>query len=116
MAIPIAVAIAIHNIPEGIAVSVPISYGTGSKKKGFYPFISFRTGRTRGCLLAWFILMPFLNDNIFGFIFAGVAGIMVFISIDELLPTAREYGLHHHAVYGFLAGMAVMALSLLLFI
>lgn len=116
LAIPIAVAIAIHNIPEGIAVSVPISYGTGSKKKGF--FLSFLSGLAEpvGALLAWIILMPYLNDNLFGFIFAAVAGIMVFISIDELLPTAREYGLHHHSVYGFLAGMAVMALSLLLFI
>jgi ZIP family zinc transporter len=116
IAIPIAVAIAIHNIPEGIAVSVPISYGTGSKRRGF--FLSFLSGLAEpvGALMAWFILMPFLNDNLFGFIFAGVAGIMVFISIDELLPTAREYGLHHHAVYGFVAGMAVMALSLLMFI
>jgi len=116
IAIPIAVAIAIHNIPEGIAVSVPISYGTGSKKKGF--ILSFLSGLAEpiGALLAWFILMPFLNDNLFGFIFASVGGIMVFISIDELLPTAREYGLHHHSVYGFVAGMAVMALSLLLFI
>jgi ZIP family zinc transporter len=116
LAIPIAVAIAIHNIPEGIAVSVPISYGTGSRKKGF--LLSFLSGLAEpvGALLAWLILMPFLNDNLFGFVFAGVAGIMVFISIDELLPTAREYGLHHHSIYGFLAGMAVMALSLLLFI
>ncbi len=116
LAIPIAIAIAIHNIPEGIAVSIPISYGTGSKKRGF--LLSFLSGLAEpvGALLAWLILMPFLTDNLFGFIFAGVAGIMVFISIDELLPTAREYGLPHHAVYGFLAGMAVMALSLLLFI
>lgn len=116
LAIPVAVAIAIHNIPEGIAVSVPISYGTGSKKRGF--ILSFLSGLAEpvGALIAWIILMPFLNDNLFGFIFAGVAGIMVFISIDELLPTAREYGLHHHAIYGFLAGMAIMALSLLLFI
>jgi ZIP family zinc transporter len=116
IAIPIAVAIAIHNIPEGIAVSVPVSYGTGSKKRGFY--LSFLSGLAEpvGALMAYFILMPFLNDSLFGVIFAGVAGIMVFISVDELLPTAREYGLHHHAVYGFLAGMAVMALSLLLFI
>ena len=116
LAIPIAVAIAIHNIPEGIAVSVPISYGTGSKKKGF--LLSFLSGLAEpvGALLAWLILMPFLDDNLFGFIFAGVAGIMVFISIDELLPTAREYGLHHHSIYGFLVGMAVMAISLLLFI
>jgi len=116
IAIPIAVAIAIHNIPEGIAVSVPISYGTGSKKRGFY--LSFLSGLAEpvGALMAYFILMPFLNETMFGLIFAGVAGIMVFISVDELLPTAREYGLHHHAVYGFLAGMAIMAVSLLLFI
>ena len=116
IAIPIAVAIAIHNIPEGIAVSVPISYGTGSKKRGF--FLSFLSGLAEplGALIAWFILMPYLNDTLFGFIFAGVAGIMVFISIDELLPTAREYGLHHHSVYGFIAGMGLMAVSLLLFI
>ena len=116
IAIPIAVAIAIHNIPEGIAVSVPISYGTGSKKKGF--FLSFLSGLAEpiGALLAYFLLMPLFSSSIFGFLFAGVAGIMVFISIDELLPTAREYGLHHHSVYGFLAGMAVMAISLLLFI
>jgi ZIP family zinc transporter len=116
IAIPIAVAIAIHNIPEGIAVSVPISYGTGSRRKGF--LLSFLSGLAEpiGALLAYFLLMPFLSDRLFGTIFASVAGIMVFISIDELLPTAREYGLPHHAVYGFLAGMAVMALSLLLFI
>jgi len=116
IAIPIAIAIAIHNIPEGIAVSVPISYGTGSRKRGFY--LSFLSGLAEpvGALLAYFILAPFFSDRMFGYIFAGVAGIMVFISIDELLPTAREYGLHHHAVYGFLAGMAVMAVSLLMFI
>jgi ZIP family zinc transporter len=116
IAIPIAVAIAIHNIPEGIAVAVPISHGTGNKRKGF--ILSFLSGLAEpvGALLAWLILMPFLSDTLFGYIFAGVAGIMVFISIDELLPTAREYGLHHHGVYGFLAGMAVMALSLLMFI
>ena len=116
IAIPIAVAIAIHNIPEGIAVSVPISYGTGSKKRGF--FLSFLSGLAEpiGALLAYLFLMPFLSGSLFGIMFAGVAGIMVFISIDELLPTAKEYGRHHLAVYGFLAGMAVMALSLLLFI
>lgn len=116
IAIPIAVAIAIHNIPEGIAVSVPISYGTGSKKRGF--ILSFLSGLAEpvGALLAYFILMPFLSPVLFGFLFAGVAGIMVFISIDELLPTAREYGMHHHSVYGFVAGMAIMALSLLFFI
>jgi ZIP family zinc transporter len=116
IAIPIAVAIAIHNIPEGIAVSVPVSYGTGNKRRGFY--LSFLSGLAEpvGALMAYFILMPFMGDHLFGFVFAAVAGIMVFISIDELLPTAREYGLHHHAVYGFIGGMAIMALSLLFFI
>jgi len=116
IAIPIAVAIAIHNIPEGIAVSVPISYGTGSRKRGFY--LSFLSGLAEpvGALMAYFILAPFMGNMLFGAVFAAVAGIMVFISIDELLPTAREYGLHHHSVYGFIAGMAVMALSLLFFI
>ncbi len=116
IAIPIAMAIAIHNIPEGIAVSVPISYGTGNRRRGFY--LSFLSGLAEpvGALMAWFILMPFMGDMLFGAVFAAVAGIMVFISIDELLPTAREYGLHHHAVYGFIAGMAVMALSLLFFL
>jgi len=116
IAVPIAVAIAIHNIPEGIAVSVPVSYGTGSRRKGF--LLSFLSGLAEpvGALLAYFLLMPFFNDMVFGLLFAGVAGIMVFISIDELLPTARAYGHHHLAVYGFLAGMLVMAVSLLLFI
>jgi ZIP family zinc transporter len=116
IAIPIAVAIAIHNIPEGIAVSVPVSYGTGNRKKGFY--LSFLSGLAEpvGALLAYFILMPFMSDLLFGAVFAAVAGIMVFISIDELLPTAREYGLHHHSVYGFIVGMAIMALSLLFFL
>jgi ZIP family zinc transporter len=116
IAIPIAVAIAIHNIPEGIAVSVPISYGTGSRRRGFY--LSFLSGLAEpvGALMAYFILMPFMGDMLFGAVFGAVAGIMIFISIDELLPTAREYGLHHHAVYGFIGGMAIMAVSLLFFI
>ncbi len=116
LAVPVAVAIAIHNIPEGIAVSVPISYGSGNRRKAF--ILSFLSGLAEpiGALLAYLILMPFLSDLLFGIVFAAVAGIMVFISIDELLPTAREYGLHHHAVYGFVAGMALMALSLLLFL
>lgn len=116
LAIPVAVAIAIHNIPEGIAVSVPIYYATGSRKKAFlYSFLS-GLAEPVGALVGWFILMPFMNDTIFGILFAGVAGIMVFISIDELLPSAQKYGEHHLSIYGLIAGMAVMALSLLMFI
>ncbi len=115
LAIPIVVAISIHNIPEGIAVSVPIYYATGDKKKAF--FYSFISGLSElvGAVVGYLILLPFMNDIVYGVIFAGVAGIMVFISIDELLPSAREYGEHHLSIYGLVAGMAVMATSLLLF-
>ncbi|ETA81509.1 zinc transporter ZupT [Youngiibacter fragilis] len=116
IAIPIAMAIAIHNIPEGIAVSVPIYYATGSKKKAL--FYSFLSGLSEpvGALVGYLILMPFMSETLMGIIFALVAGIMVFISLDELLPSAREYGEHHLSIYGLVAGMMVMAVSLLLFI
>lgn len=114
LGIPIAIAIAIHNIPEGIAVSVPIYYATGSRRKAFkYSFLS-GLAEPVGALIGWLILMPYLNETVFGIVFAGVAGIMVFISIDELLPAAREYGEHHLSVYGLVAGMAVMGISLVL--
>ena len=115
LGISIAVAISIHNIPEGIAVSVPIYYATGSKKKAF--FYSFLSGLAEpvGAAVGFFVLLPFMNELVFGVLFAAVAGIMVFISLDELLPTAEKYGEHHIAIYGLIAGMAVMAVSLLLF-
>ena len=115
IAIPIVAAIAIHNIPEGIAVSVPIYQATGSKRRSFiYSFLS-GFAEPVGALIGWLILIPIMSDMVYGIIFAGVAGIMVFISIDELLPAAREYGEHHLSVYGMIAGMMVMAASLLLF-
>lgn len=116
LGIPIAVAIAIHNIPEGIAVSVPIFYATGDKRKAFR--LSFLSGLAEpvGAIVGFLILMPFMSPVVFGVLFAGVAGIMVFISLDELLPSAREYGEHHLSIYGLVAGMVVMAISLLLFI
>ena len=115
LGLSIAIAIAIHNIPEGIAVSVPIFHATGSKKRAFS--LSFLSGLTEpiGALVGYFILFNVFNEIMFGIIFAAVAGIMVFISFDELLPTAEKYGEHHIAVYGVVAGMIVMALSLLLF-
>jgi len=112
LGIAIAIAIAIHNIPEGIAVSVPVYYATGSRKKAFT--LSFLSGLAEpvGAIVGYLLLMPFMNDMVFGILFASVAGIMVFISLDELLPAAREYGEHHLSIYGLLAGMAIMALSL----
>ena len=92
LGIAIAAAIAIHNIPEGIAVSVPI-----------------------GALLAYAVLLPFLSPTLLGCLFGFVAGIMVFISLDELLPAAEEYGEHHISIYGVVTGMALMAVSLIVF-
>lgn len=115
LGIAIAVAIAIHNIPEGIAVSVPIYYATNNKRKAFR--LSFLSGLAEpiGAIVGYLILMPFLNEAVFGILFASVAGIMVFISLDELLPAAREYGEPHIAIYGLVAGMIIMAISLILF-
>jgi len=116
LGIAIAVAIAIHNIPEGIAVSIPVYYATGNKKRAF--MLSFLSGLSEpvGALVGFLILMPFLNDIVFGVLFAAIAGIMMFISLDELLPSAREYGEAHLSIYGLIAGMMVMAVSLILFI
>lgn len=116
LGVPIAVAIAIHNIPEGIAVAIPIYYATNRKRKAF--FYSFLSGLAEpvGALVGYVLLYAFFNDVTFGILFAGVAGIMVFISLDELLPTAKEYGEHHLSIYGLIGGMAIMAISLLLFV
>lgn len=110
--ISIAIAIAIHNIPEGITVSVPVYFATGSRRKAFT--LSFLSGLAEpiGALAAWLFLMPFLSETLMMLIFALVAGIMVFISFDELLPLAEEYGEHHLSIYGLVVGMLVMALVL----
>jgi ZIP family zinc transporter len=114
LGISIAVAIAIHNIPEGIAVSVPVYYATGSRKMAFW--LSFASGLSEpvGAVVGYLLLQRFMGPAVMGSLLAGVAGVMVFISLDELLPTAREYDEGHLAIYGVIAGMAVMAISLLL--
>ena len=109
-----ALAIGIHNFPEGIAVSIPIFYATGDRKKAFKLSLLSGLAEPVGALLAYLVLMPFMSPTLMGCILAGVAGIMVFISIDELLPAAREYGEAHISIYGVVAGMALMAVSLIL--
>lgn len=110
--IAIAVAIALHNIPEGIAVSVPVYAATGSRRKAF--FWSFLSGITEpvGALAAALFLTPFLNQVTLGYILSAVAGIMIFISIDELVPTSRACGHEHLSILGFVFGMMIMAGSL----
>jgi ZIP family zinc transporter len=114
LGITIAIAIAIHNIPEGIAVSMPIYFATGSRIKAF--MYSFLSGLVEpiGAFLGYMFLSEYLTEAVMGGLLAAVAGMMVFISIDQLLPTASKFGDHKLSMYGCIAGMGVMALSLLL--
>jgi ZIP family zinc transporter len=116
MGLAIAVAIAIHNIPEGLAVSVPIYVATGSRKKAF--LWSFLSGVSEpiGAGVAALVLLPFLNPVLLGWILAVVAGIMVAISLDELIPVAKSYGSDHIPILGVISGMLIMAFSIWLFL
>jgi zinc transporter, ZIP family len=119
--VAIAIAIALHNIPEGISVSVPIFYATGSRRKAFVYSSLSGLAEPVGAIIAYVALRFFVGgesgaipSEAMGILFGGVAGIMVYISLDELLPTSRAYGRGHDSLLGLLAGMAVMAISLLL--
>ena len=114
LGLAIAVAVALHNIPEGISVSVPIYYATGSRMRAFAYSLLSGLAEPVGAIVGYLILRPFISGGLMGGLFAGVAGIMVYISLDELLPTSRAYGKGHDSLYGLLAGMIMMALSLLI--
>ncbi len=108
----VATAIAIHNIPEGIAIAIPIYYATGNKFKAFgYAFLAGIT-EPIGAIVAYLFLRNFLTTSMLYVMLATVAGIMVFISFDELLPYAFKCEKHHVTIAGVFIGMAVMALSL----
>lgn len=111
--IPIAAAVAVHNVPEGVAVSVPIYQATGSRRRAFFYSLLSGLAEPAGALIGWLILAPAMSDAAFGAILACVAGVMAFLSLDELLPAAREYGGRRLTAAGLFAGMAVMAASLL---
>lgn len=112
--VSIALAIAIHNIPEGIAVSVPIYYATGSRKKAFWWAALSGLSEPVGALFGYFILTLFSSQLVLGYVFAIVAGIMIYISFDELLPAAHKYGKHHTTIYGLISGIIVIGISLML--
>ena len=114
LGIKVATAIAIHNVPEGIAVSAPIFYATGSRRRAF--LISFSSGlaESMGAVIGYVILRPFLTPTLLSTLLASVAGIMVYISLVELLPVAHRYGKQHLVVAGIVAGMLVMTASLFL--
>ncbi|EAI2972967.1 zinc transporter ZupT [Campylobacter jejuni] len=112
LGIAIAIAVAIHNIPEGLAVSLPIYHATGDKKKAFIYSALSGLAEPLGAFVGALILLPFIGDLTLAISFAVIAGIMVFISLDELLPAAKTYDKAHYSLYGLIAGMAIMALSL----
>jgi ZIP family zinc transporter len=112
--ISIAVAVALHNIPEGIAVSVPIYYSTGSRTRAFWLSMLSGVSEPIGAIVAYVLLRAFLADHLVGIVFAAVAGIMVFVSLDQLIPNAKKYGESHQSVYGLVVGMAIMAVTLIL--
>ncbi|HFU2597732.1 TPA: zinc transporter ZupT [Campylobacter jejuni] len=112
LGIAITIAVAIHNIPEGLAVSLPIYHATGDKKKAFIYSALSGFAEPLGAFVGALILLPFIGDLTLAISFAVIAGIMVFISLDELLPAAKTYDKAHDSLYGLILGMAIMALSL----
>lgn len=112
LALPIAAAVIIHNIPLSIAISVPIYYSSGSKKKAFVYSLLVGLCQPLGAIIGYMLFSRFFNDTVFGFLFSIVAGIMIFVSLDELLPASQKYEDHHFSVYGAIAGMIIMAISL----
>lgn len=110
----IAIAVAIHNIPEGLAVSLPIYYSTGNKKQALKLTLLSGLAEPLGAVVGYFILAPLLGDYTLAVGFGLIAGIMVFISIDSLLPNSKLSTKGHESVIGVLIGMGIMALSLIL--
>ncbi len=111
LGLSIAVAIALHNIPEGITVAMPVYFATGNKKRAFmYTFIS-GISEPVGALLAYLVLRPFLNDLLLGVVFGVVAGIMLYIAIEELIPSSRQYGFTRLALTATFAGICMMPLT-----
>lgn len=111
----IAVAIAIHNIPEGIAIATPLYYSTGSKKRGFLMALLAGLAEPVGGLIGYFVLREIMGEYMLGVTYCLVSGIMVYISLDELLPTAEKYGHHHWSMIGVVLGFAIMAATMLIF-
>jgi ZIP family zinc transporter len=113
--VSLAAAIAIHNIPEGVSIAIPVFYATGSRTKAVLATVLSALAEPAGALIGYAILAPFLSPTVFAVVFGMIAGAMVFLALDELLPTAKRYAVGHETVYGIVTGMAALAVSLILF-
>jgi ZIP family zinc transporter len=115
LGIPLAFAIAIHNIPEGISIAIPVYFATNSRMTAFVACLLSGFAEPVGAALGGLFLAPYLTQDVFGGVFGAIAGVMVFLALDELLPAAKQYAKGHETVYGIIGGMAVMAASLIMF-
>jgi ZIP family zinc transporter len=113
--LPLAAAIAIHNIPEGVSIAIPVYYATGSRAKAVGATALSALAEPAGAIIGYLILAPFLSPFVFGAVFGAIAGSMVFLALDELMPEAKRYSEGHETAYGMVAGMMALALSLVLF-
>lgn len=113
--ISLAIAIAIHNIPEGLSIAIPVYYATGSKKKAVLATFASAIAEPIGAFLGYIVLAPFIGPAVYGSVFGVIAGAMVYLALDELLPAAKRYAKGHETVYGIISGMAIIALSLVMF-
>ena len=113
--VSLAAAIAIHNIPEGVSIAIPVFYATGSRTKAVLATVLSALAEPAGAIIGYVLLAPFLSPTVFAVVFGMIAGAMVFLALDELLPTAKRYAVGHETVYGIVTGMAALAASLILF-
>lgn len=111
----LAVAIAVHNIPEGVSIAIPVYYATKSRWLAFGAVSVSALAEPLGAVIGFAVLAPYLSDAVYGWVFGVIAGAMVFLAMDELLPAAKRYSSGHETPYGLVLGMAIMALSLVMF-
>lgn len=114
VAVPIVIAILLHNIPEGIAVMVPVYNATGNRRKALVWSVLSGLAEPLGAIAGMMFLLPLWTPTLNAVVLAAVAGIMVYISLDELLPSAESHGHHHISITFVILGMALMALSVLM--
>ena len=112
--VAVAIAVALHNVPEGISVAVPIYFATGDRRRSFWLSMGSGLAEPIGAVAAWSVLAPWLDPGVMGAVTAAVGGVMVFLAIDQLVPTAKRYDAGHGPVYGLIAGMVLMAATLVM--